>query len=155
MKKILLSSLLLAFLVGASPALADSAVAPISAYQPVTTGAIATSEYDRLVSQIVVSVLKIFDWKNNDGQIAFSDTNYSVRYDCNTIFGLYSINGKKVYLSTPGMTMMACPEKAMAADRKLVDDLSRITTLTFKEGKLIMTGRNTELSFTARLPETK
>lgn len=155
MKKILLASLMFSFLIGTSPVSADGGMMPISTNQPVASTPISANEYNRLVNKIVVSVLQIFDWKNDDGEITFTDTNYSVQYDCNTIFGSYSMNRKEVTLSTPGMTKMACEKDAMDADQELVDDLSEIKELTFKDGKLVMTGKDTELTFKAILPDGK
>lgn len=156
MKKFLLASFLFAFLVGAAPVSADGGMMPISTNQPVTTtsGPVTTSQYDNLVNKIVVSVLELFTWKNDDGEIAFTDTSYSAQYDCNTIFGTYSMNRKEVNLSTPASTMMACDKDAMQADQELAEDLSEVTRLTFKNGKLVMTGKNTELSFAASLKNT-
>jgi|GEM_PF-1710210 len=151
MKKIIVSSLMLAFLVGVSPVSADGGMMPISNNQPAVTAPTATGNFDELINKLVVGVLQLFTWTNDEGEISFTDTNYSVQYDCNTIFGTYSMNRAQVNLSTPGMTLMACADDAMDADKELVTDLSEVKYLTFKDGKLVMTGKDVELSFDATL----
>jgi hypothetical protein len=150
-KNIILGSLLLTLLVGTSPVSADGGMNPIIATPAPAAEIVTITTFDMLINQIVSEVLQIFTWTNNDGAISFTDTNYSVQYDCNTIFGTYEIDRSEVTFSTPASTKMACEEDAMDADQQLAQDLSAITKLTFKNGMLVMTGGDTELTFTASL----
>jgi heat shock protein HslJ len=157
MKKVLLASVALLCLINVSPVSADGGMMPVSP-SPVTQPAIqpvAIATYTELVNKIVIGVLEMFDWKNADGEISFTDTNYSAKYDCNTMFGTYSLQLSAVDLHTPAMTEMACETAAMEADQELVNDLALVETLTFKDGMLILSGTDTNLSFTAMLPEAE
>lgn len=113
-----------------------------------TNGIATTSNYDLLVNNLVVNVLKMLEWKNEDGAIAFTDTNYSVNYGCNTIFGSFSMNRMEVNIGQSASTMMACEEALMNKDQAVIKTLSEIKTLTFRNGKLVMAGTGGELSFT-------
>jgi heat shock protein HslJ len=153
MKKMLVSSALFAFVAVASPVSADGGMMPVS-YQPEATPVTiqASVSYSDLVNGILVNVLEMFTWTNDDGEIAFEDNNYSARYDCNTLAGQYSVNLTQMDFGTSAMTRMACDEDAMDADQELAEDLAAVTEFTFKDGQLIMTGADTELIFTASLP---
>jgi heat shock protein HslJ len=155
MKNILLAPIALIFLIGVSPVSADGGMMSAPTVSHPDTQPVAISNYNELVNKIVIGVLEMFDWKNNDEDISFTDTHYSVKYDCNTIFGNYSVDLLEVDFSTPAMTKMACAEAAMDADQELINDLSKVRTLTFKDGTLVLSGLNTTLSFTAMLPEVK
>jgi len=149
-KKIIAGVFLAAFFVSVTPVSADGGMMPDT---PVTTTQpVAPASYNSQVNKIVMATLQLFDWKNDEGEIEFTDTNYSVIYDCNTIFGSYELDLKNVTLSAPASTMMACNEAAMDADQELVADLSKVTSLTFKDGMLVMTGTGVELKFAARIP---
>jgi heat shock protein HslJ len=144
MKKILLGVLLVPFFAGVSFASAEVGGTITKSNEPIVT----TSYYDSLVNKLVVSVLEMFEWKNADGSITFTDTNYSVNYGCNTIFGTYSMNRMEVNIGQSASTMMACEEKLMKKDQEVIKTLSEVKTLTFKNGKLVMAGLGAELQFT-------
>jgi heat shock protein HslJ len=97
---------------------------------------------------LVVSVLQLVEWKNDDGAISFTNTNYSVNYGCNTIFGTYEMSRMEVAFGSSASTMMACEEELMNKDQKVIKTLSEVKTLTFKDGKLVMAGASGTLSFT-------
>jgi heat shock protein HslJ len=145
-KNIILGSLLLTLLVGATPASADGGMSVIAPAPTPVAEVLTTDTYDMLVSKLVAEVLQIFTWTNDDGTIVFTDTNYSAQYDCNTMSGTYEVNRSEVSFSTPASTRMACEEDAMDADQQLVEDLAAITQLTFKDGMLVMTGGASELT---------
>jgi len=155
-KKVIAGVLFAAFFVSVTPVSADGGMmtqdAPVTTTQPVSPAVSTSADYDELVSKIVILTLQLFDWKNDAGEIEFTDTNYSIQYDCNTIFGSYTIDRKAVTLSTPASTLMACAEEDMDADQELIADLSKVTTLTFEDGMLVMTGADVELEFDARIP---
>ena len=159
MKNVLVTSAVAFMLMVAAPVSADGGMMTVTSnpasVMQTTDQAVTVASYTELVNKIVVSVLELFDWKNDNGEISFTDTNYSVQYDCNTLFGGYSVNLMDVDFGESAMTKMACSEEAMDADQELVEDLQNVTSLTFKDGKLVMTGSDTELSFTAMLPETE
>jgi heat shock protein HslJ len=144
MKKILLGLLVLPMFLGASLASAEVG----GTITKSTNGIATTSNYDLLVNNLVVNVLKMLEWKNEDGAIAFTDTNYSVNYGCNTIFGSFSMNRMEVNIGQSASTMMACEEALMNKDQAVIKTLSEIKTLTFRNGKLVMAGTGGELSFT-------
>lgn len=144
MKKILLGLLILPFMIGVSSASAEvGGTITKSAGDPVTT-----SHYDMLVNNLVVTVLQLLEWKNDDGQITFTNNNYSVNYGCNTIFGSYSMNRMEVNIGQSASTMMACEESLMKKDQSVIKTLAQVKTLTFKNGKLVMTGPDSDLTFT-------
>jgi heat shock protein HslJ len=155
MKKMLVSGTLFALVAVASPVSADGGMMPVSYQteptQPVTIQ--ANPNYSELVNGILLSVLEMFTWTNDDGEIAFENNNYSAQYDCNTLAGQYSVNLTQMNFGTAAMTRMACAEDAMDADQELADDLAAVTEFTFEDGQLVMTGADTELVFTASLPE--
>ena len=144
-------------LVGVTPVSADGGMmgAPATNQPVAVTQPVAVDTYTELVNKIVVGVLELFDWKNDDGEISFTDTQYSVQYDCNTVFGNYSVDLLAADFGESASTKMACAEDAMDADQALIEDLSNVRSLTFKDGKLVLSGLNTSLSFTALLPEAK
>jgi len=150
-KNIIFGSLMLALVVGVSPVSADGGMSVIAPAPTPVAEVLTTDTYDMLISKLVTEVLQLFTWTNDDGTIAFTDTNYSAQYDCNTIFGTYEIDRSEVTFSTPASTKMACEEDAMDADQQLVEDLAAITQLTFKDGMLVMTGGASELTFAASL----
>jgi len=150
-KNIILGSLMLTLLVGVSPVSADGGMNPIQATPTPAVEVVTTSTFDMLLNQIISEVLQIFTWTNDDGAISFTDSNYSVQYDCNTMSGTYEIDRSAVDFSTPAATKMACEHDAMDADQQLAEDLVAITQLTFKDGMLVMTGGDTELTFAASL----
>jgi hypothetical protein len=150
-KNIILGSLMLTLLVGVSPVSADGGMNPSITTPAPAAEVVTITTFDMLINQIVSEVLQIFTWTNDDGAISFTDTDYSVQYDCNTLFGMYEVDRLAVDFSTPASTRMACEDDAMDADQKLAQDLSAITQLTFKDGMLVMTGSDTELIFTASL----
>jgi len=148
MKNLILGGALYACLLVVTPVAADGGMTAASAP---TAEVAAGSTLVEQINQLVAMTLQLFTWTNSDGAIAFTDTNYSVQYDCNTIFGTYAVNRTAITLSTPASTLMACPEAAMDADQALIADLSNITALTFKDGQLVMTGGDSELTFAATL----
>jgi heat shock protein HslJ len=154
MKKVVVSSLMFTLMVVASPVAADGGMMSVPITNEPVVQPVATASYNELINTLIVSVLQMFTWKNDAGEINFTDTNYSVKYDCNTLFGSYAVDLNKVSLGTPAMTKMACAEEAMDQDDELVADLAQIQNLTFKDGQLVMTGLDTELTFTATLEET-
>jgi heat shock protein HslJ len=150
-KKTIAAIVFAALFIAVAPVSADGGMmqnTPVVTIQP-TPQTPVTDSYNTLVSKIVMTTLQLFDWKNDDGEISFTDTNYSVQYNCNTIFGSYTLDRSAVTLSQPASTKMACEEDAMDADQELISDLSKISKLTFKDGKLVMTGNNTTLEFDA------
>jgi heat shock protein HslJ len=159
MKNVFVASAAALMMLAAVPVSADGGMmittsSPVPVVQTTIQPAVI-SNYNERVSKIVTSVLELFDWKNDNGEITFTDTSYSVQYDCNTIFGGYSVDLMDVDFGESAMTKMACSDETMDADQKLVEDLQNITTLTFVDGKLVMTGVDTTLSFTAVLPDTE
>lgn len=162
MKKILVAGVAASMLLGVATVSADGGMMSTTDYsQPVavTTTAqptMSASTYNMLVNKIVVGVLELFDWKNDEGEISFSDdTQFGANYGCNSIGGSYEVDMMNVEFGEPAMTKMACEEDVMDAEMEFVEDLSNVRTLTFKDGKLVMTGLNTTLSFEATLPEAK
>lgn len=154
MKKMFVSGTLFALVAVASPVSADGGVMPIS-YQPETTQPVTVQtnvSRAELVNGILRNVLELFTWSNEDGEISFADSNYSARYDCNTLAGQYTVDLSKIDFGTAAMTRMACSEDAMDADQKLADTLSAVTEFTFTDGQLVMTGPDAELTFAASLP---
>ncbi len=160
MKKILLAGFALSFLVGTTTVSADGGMMSTTDYsQPVavttTQPTLSTGEYNALVNTIVVSVLELFEWKNDQGEITFSESNFGANYGCNSIGGSYEVDMMDVEFSEAFMTKMACEEDVMDAEMEFVENLSNVRTLTFADGKLVMTGLNTSLSFTASLPDAE
>ena len=162
MKKILVAGVAASVLLAAATASADGGMMnTMDDSQPaaVTTAAqpaMSASAYNTLVNKIVVSVLELFDWKNDDGEISFTDnTKFGANYGCNSIGGSYELDLMNVEFSDAVSTKMACEDDVMDAEMEFIEDLSNVRTLTFKDGKLVMTGLNTTLSFDASLPEAK
>jgi heat shock protein HslJ/membrane-bound inhibitor of C-type lysozyme len=65
---------------------------------------------------------------------------------CNRLFGGYTLTGEGLSLETGGMSMMACPEPEMAAERAILDALGQIDRFDFDDaGDLLLIGAGTTL----------
>lgn len=53
---------------------------------------------------------------------------------CNRFMGRHALSGEGLRLETGGMTMMACPEPLMAAERAILDALGRVDRFDFDPG---------------------
>lgn len=70
----------------------------------------------------------------------------SGRAACNRFMGRYALSGEGLRLETGGMTMMACPEPVMEAERAILDALGRTDRFDFDEaGRLLLIGGDTVL----------
>lgn len=162
MKKILFSAtaLLLFFFVGISGVSAEvggtiTKSVTTNTTQPISvTHSTITPQIRATVNNIVVQVLHMLDWKNADGTITFSSTSLSTYAGCNTMSGMYTIDGTTFKVGTTISTLMACAPELMNKDQKLAQDLSRVNKLTFVNGKLVISGGGSKLSYTPSLPTT-
>jgi len=103
--------------------------------------------YRTTVNTIVTKVLQMFEWESGYGDLTFTGTQYSITNDCNTLFGNYKVDGTKIELSTPGMTMMACDQDAMVADQRLATSLDNVSQMSFQDGKLVLNGNKITMKF--------
>ena len=63
------------------------------------------------------------------------------RAACNRVTGRYTLSGEGLRLEPGGMTMMACPEPVMAAERAILDALAKVDRFDFDEaGDLLLIG---------------
>lgn len=63
------------------------------------------------------------------------------RAACNRFTGRYTLSGEGLRLEPGGMTMMACPEPVMAAERAILDALAKVDRFDFDEaGDLLLIG---------------
>ena len=108
---------------------------------------VAPSAYNQAINALVRGVLQIVDWDSTFGEMTFTDTQYSIKNNCNTLFGTYTVDGTKMNLSTPASTMMACPTDDMVADQRLATSLENIHSITFADGKLVLNGNKITLAF--------
>ena len=53
---------------------------------------------------------------------------------CNRVMGRYTLSGEGLRLETGGMTMMACPDPVMAAERAILDALAEVDRFDFDPG---------------------
>ena len=82
-------------------------------------------------------------------QMVFTDTTYSAKTNCNTIFGEYTRTGGKVTLKDGGMTQMACPDVTM--EQLMVTVLPQITDVEFVSDTLVnLTSANSPARITLR-----
>lgn len=85
----------------------------------------ATTEGEALTPVDIIGTFDIVSVKVNDTtavnvaeiadleqvpQLNFTDSTYSARTNCNTIFGDYYVNGDSISFADGGMTRMACPD---------------------------------------------
>jgi len=169
MNKFILSLLVVPLVLGASVASAEMGGTITKSFEPATPPASIETVYDvanpdlmlisgnqsayrTAVNKIVTTVLQMFKWDANAyGTLTFTDTNYSITNDCNTLFGTYKVNGGTIELSTPGMTMMACDQAAMVADQRLATSLDNVSQMSFQDGKLVLDGNKITMKFTPDL----
>ena len=80
-------------------------------------------------------------------QITFSDAQITGNAGCNRITGSAELSGEGLHLGPLATTRMACPEPAMALERRVLDALSTVTTYDFKESGdlLLRSGAQTRL----------
>ncbi len=70
----------------------------------------------------------------------------SGRAACNRFMGRYALSGEGLRLETGGMTMMACPDPLMAAERAILDALAKVDRFDFNAGgDLLLLGGDTVL----------
>lgn len=82
-------------------------------------------------------------------QMVFTDTTYSARTNCNTIFGDYTGEGTKVTLKDGGMTRMMCPNTTM--EELMVTILPQITDVEFVSDTVVnLTSANSPARITLR-----
>lgn len=82
-------------------------------------------------------------------QMVFTDTTYSAKTNCNTIFGDYTHKDGKVTLNDGGMTRMACPDATM--EQVMVSVLPQITDVEFVGDTLVnLTSANSPARITLR-----
>ena len=82
-------------------------------------------------------------------RMVFTDTTYSAKTNCNTIFGEYTRTGGKVTLKDGGMTQMACPDVTM--EQLMVTVLPQITDVEFVSDTLVnLTSANSPARITLR-----
>lgn len=144
MKKMMFAFVALAFIISSNPAAAEVG-GTITKTAPVQISA-----YQAAVNKIIVTFLQIVEWKTADGTLTFTDTNYSINQGCNTIFGTYTINRYQMTLSEPASTMMACESSLMTKDQEMTKHLSQVTTMKFTDGKMVMSGEKSTMSFTPK-----
>lgn len=107
--------------------------------------------YKAAVNKIIVIFLQIPQWQTADGTMKFTATNYSINQGCNTLFGTYTVDGDKMTLSEPASTMMACAPSLMDKDQAMAKNLSQVKEMHFKDGKMIMSGDKTIVTFTPKV----
>lgn len=144
MKKIIFGFVALAFIVSGNPAAAEVG-GTIS-----KTSYLYSSTYQTAVNKIVVTFLQLVEWNSPDGTLTFTSTNYSFNQGCNTIFGTYSVDGHTLSLSEPASTMMACETTLIDRDQAMSKSFSAVSTMMFTDGKLVLSGNDTNLKFTPK-----
>ena len=157
MKKQLVLLLVLPLFMGISVAHAEvggTITKTITSQATARTISTQSPQFRILVNSMVVTILKFFEWKSGDTTLNFTSTNYSFNAGCNTIFGTYAVDGKRVAMSMPASTLMACQNSVMEKETQLSKDLSQIKYLSFSQGKLVLWGdNNTVLFFSPVLPK--
>ena len=97
------------------------------------------------------ALVNAVDIADADGPIrmVFTDTTYSAKTNCNTIFGEYTRTDGKVTLKDGGMTQMACPDVTM--EQLMVTVLPQITDVEFVSDTLVnLTSANSPARITLR-----
>lgn len=114
-----------------------------------------TYAYRSAVNALITGFLQIVDWQSAAGTLHFTATNYSFNNGCNTLFGTYSIDGATIHLGTTASTMMACETEKMDADQALSKKLAVIEHITFKDGQLLLSGKDTIISYSPKFRQSK
>lgn len=115
---------------------------PVDQPAPVVSTTLAKS-----VNALITGILQMVEWQGENGKLTFTATNYSINNGCNTIFGTYKVNVTNIELGAGASTLMACEQKLMDQDQALIKDLANVTKINFVDGKLVLSGKNTQLKF--------
>lgn len=99
------------------------------------------------IDTVVMMVLELFTWESNIGSITLDNGTYSASADCNLISGSYSIKGNTIDFGEPISTLMYCEGK-MENEAALISSLVTATTMSFKDGKLVLSNSTSTISFT-------
>ncbi len=105
------------------------------------------------INTLVKTLLELVTWESNHGTIAFNDGRYSLSAGCNLITGSYSINGTTVDFEDPVSTMMYCDGK-MENESTLINTVAAATTLTFKDGAMVLSQGTTTTRFAPTFTDT-
>ncbi|MBY0538626.1 META domain-containing protein [Patescibacteria group bacterium] len=100
------------------------------------------------INTLVKTLLELVTWESNHGTITFSNGHYSLSAGCNLISGAYSIDGTTVDFEDPVSTMMYCDGK-MENESTLINTVATATTLSFKDGALVLSQGTTTTRFAA------